>query len=732
MKRIALTLLPFLLLGTGCSEKKSTSPEEDDQYTLEASQTVGSEGGTISTADFSLIIPAGAFTSNATLKLYACSNDKPFGDRSATRTFKLEGIPDEYSQPMKLCMKYTGTISNQGYVAAGGMATHPGSDELKPTFTLFPAIDSSGHLCAELPAAEGQSFSFSGRFNKSGASTNGTSLMLFVGLQNYDPPKQTAHFKIYSNSSISGTWKFVLEGAVELAYDSLRTLGLNMDLVPWPINVYTMYLLGDDAGRHCVFSPVYETFNLIVDDRPMIMGDQEYLLTVRAAVMRELAHAILCTYDKEYFNVLLFHTVKMNPQRYWLHHAVASWCEEEFLKQRPLDFDYAQRGENPFAPFRGMQAGAKDDLKSSLKHGGGMYAVIEFLTLNYRVDAIWRIYELGIKNRMHPVEAILNSVADEANAWWPEFFKEYVNTETCDLDYGYFSSLNVVTDSCSINSKEDTYFALWGEYPDLSANTYMFLLNYEKIDTVRFRVQSSTVEPEDIMIMVFSSNDTVLFDTTANNLIAQGNEQVAVDVNQLLKDGYRDLMAVVVNSSYDSPYTGTSEIDLEVWVVPEPEFDYNEFNLAAWVTGHWYTSSGSEYDYKVNPLYCCRGYGECSGYTFTSAWDTAFYNGASKGSATIIVDPNLSKVISFSSSDTTWNDYGGGGVETTFVSLSGTNLPFDYSSPGYLDFRSSGATTCNYLSSLEYKVRSSLGDWAEVTSYWCDPESKLSIQLYKK
>jgi hypothetical protein len=726
MKSTALLLLSLLVLLAGCSKKKSTKSEPEPDYTLEASQTIGSEGDTLVISDFSLIVPPGAFASNAALKLYASTKDKPFGDRSATRTFKLEGLPDEYSQPMKLCIKYQGTLSNEGYIAAGGMQTIPGSDELKPTFSLFPANDSSGYLCVELPAMEKSQFTFLGRSNKLNSGADGTSLMIFVGTQDYDPPKVTAHFNIYCASDLSDSWKFVLTQAVEPAYDSLKALGLNLNLVPWPINVYTLYFVEEETTRHCIFSPIYGTFNLIVNDKPMLLGHDEYLLTMRAAIIRELAHAILCTYDKEYFNVLLFHTVKINPQHYWLHHAVASWCEGKLVYHVPLDFCDPEVN-NPYAPFRGMQAGAKDDMKSSLNHGGGMYSVIEFLTLNYREDVIWRIYELGIKNGMHPVEAIMNSVEDEANQWWPDFFKEYMVGGMGGSMLYYFGSIKVLADTFSINSKNDTFFVFLGDYPDLSAQIYQIRLNYADIDTIKFIAESSTVEPEDIMITVFYEYGSGLYTFFTRAI----QELTIADVNQLIKDGYDEFLVVVVNSSYKSPYTGTSEIDLEVEVVPKSGFNYNRFGMGTWVTGHWYRPDSTDYVYRVNPLYCCKGYGECSGYTFTSTWDTAFIDGHSNGNATITVDPSLSKVISFSATDTTWGIYFGA-TETTFVSMSGADLPFYYSSPGYLEFRKDGTATCNYLLSLDYTVTSSLGGWVDVADYWCDSTSYMVITLYNE
>ncbi len=735
MKKFVLVLLlGLLVLVTGCSKKKSTQSEPEPDYTLEASQTIGPEGDSLVISDFSLIVPAGAFTSNAALKLYASSKDKPFGERCVTRTFKVEGFPDQYSQPLRLSLKYLGALANEGYIAAGGMSTVPGSDQMKPTFRLFHAVDSSGYLCVELPVMETSEAGFTCSFPKSSFNLGETPQILLTGMNLYDPPKETSHFRIHCLAGLKEHWKLLFPQVLEEAYDSLQALGFNLSLVPWPIEVYTqMFTFKDlDTNRHCIFLPMYGSFNLVVDEEPMIADDWGYYFIFRGTFIRELAHAILCTYDKEYFKVLLFHTVKINPQHYWLHHAVASWCEEKMVKKYPgQEYNFAPHDhnvDNPRAPFRGMQAGAKDDLKSSLDHGSGMAAMIKSLGINYRESVLLRIYD-GIKAQMHPVEAIMNSVEEAAFEWWPNFFKEYIDGKLYGIPFFTFPTYEFTVDTFDVKSKSDTAASFSANYPDLSAEAFVVVLNYEDIDTVKFKVTSSTIDTEDIMLLVFAANN----DTLAQHFLSEANQEVIIaDVSQLIQDGYYELVPVVVNSSYKSPYTGTSAIDLEVKVIPKSGFNYNRFGLGTWVTGHWYTSDSTDYVYRVNPLYCCKGYGECSGYTFTSSWDTAFIDGHSKGSATITVDPSLSKVTSFNAIDTTWftgDDYHY--YDTIIVNISGANLPIYSTYGGNLEFSVYRTQACNYISSLSYRDQNG-DDWAEVRSYECDAESDLVIYLYKE
>jgi ferredoxin len=100
------------------------------------------------------------------------------------------------------------------------------------------------------------------------------------------------------------------------------------------------------------------------------------------------------------------------------------------------------------------------------------------------------------------------------------------------------------------------------------------------IDTIKFIVGNSTAEFEDIMIMVFGKRVFV-------SLLAQAYQQVNIpDVDSLIKDGFYDLFVVVANSYYKTPYTGTSEIELEVQIVPKPGFNYKRFGIGGEVMGH--------------------------------------------------------------------------------------------------------------------------------------------------
>ena len=85
-------LLAALSLGLACSKDKTTAPEEPAE-TLLATATIGNTGGALTHDDFALTVPNGAWTGNASVKLYKIPTKNSAGDEIVTGMYKLTGIP---------------------------------------------------------------------------------------------------------------------------------------------------------------------------------------------------------------------------------------------------------------------------------------------------------------------------------------------------------------------------------------------------------------------------------------------------------------------------------------------------------------------------------------------------------------------------------------------------------------------------------------------------------------
>ncbi len=60
-------------------------------------KTIGIDGGIVGNDYFKLTIPAGAFDGNYDISLIKIEDDGAFGENTVTPSFKLNGIPNNYS-----------------------------------------------------------------------------------------------------------------------------------------------------------------------------------------------------------------------------------------------------------------------------------------------------------------------------------------------------------------------------------------------------------------------------------------------------------------------------------------------------------------------------------------------------------------------------------------------------------------------------------------------------------
>ena len=226
MKKLAGML--FLgLLAFGCG-KEPTAPGRGERYRLIGSRTVGPEGGTLAAEDISVAVPPGAFGSDAEVKLYV-SEERPFGENGVSKTFKLE-VPEEYSRPLKVRIRSRGALSGESFVAVGEETFVPSLGEVRTTYDLFPASDSSGYLTCELPVPEG------GRVAKAAGGT-GFSISLLAVSGYYTYTSKGGHFRINFPAHVLDQ-AYDLADYLEEAYATFKDMGFSYATrTRWPVSV---------------------------------------------------------------------------------------------------------------------------------------------------------------------------------------------------------------------------------------------------------------------------------------------------------------------------------------------------------------------------------------------------------------------------------------------------------------------------------------------------------------
>ena len=150
MKKLFLIIIAGLMAFYGCKKDKNNPPE--DKYNLITSQTVGKEGGSIISDNVVIEIPKNALSSSTLIELYSSNTKNPYGDEGNSDVFWLNGLPDQLNAPLKISLRYRGTLTDESYIGFGKYVIATSGQDTTLTETLVPATDSSGFLQAEIPA----------------------------------------------------------------------------------------------------------------------------------------------------------------------------------------------------------------------------------------------------------------------------------------------------------------------------------------------------------------------------------------------------------------------------------------------------------------------------------------------------------------------------------------------------------------------------------------------------
>ena len=536
MKKLAGML--FLgLLAFGCG-KEPTAPGRGERYRLIGSRTVGPEGGTLAAEDISVAVPPGAFGSDAEVKLYV-SEERPFGENGVSKTFKLE-VPEEYSRPLKVRIRSRGALSGESFVAVGEETFVPSLGEVRTTYDLFPASDSSGYLTCELPVPEG------GRVAKAAGGT-GFSISLLAVSGYYTYTSKGGHFRINFPAHVLDQ-AYDLADYLEEAYATFKDMGFSYAArTRWPVSV-TVKDLGEEVYGYSVCSIWGNNYGYMeFNARKMEERDQ-----MRLTAGHEFFHLVQSLYDPRN---RIFKAKGWFYTHYWLDEATAVWSEEKFTSEE--DYRSPVREGNELAPFHGMQAGAAKEPKD---HGYGMSAVIKYLVERYGEGVLVDMYK-KIRGGAHPVEALVKSLDDPVSLWWPDFFREYLEGRIYGVGIGTFVAGK--SGSFSIRSDSDVLKTFSGSYPDLSAKIYLVELLYPEIDEsakIEFVADSPDIVPY-LMVFKFDKQGKVKY------LASSVDSLTISDVRALTDEGWH-LLVAVVDDDYNPPdYAKTADVRLRVRVV---------------------------------------------------------------------------------------------------------------------------------------------------------------------
>lgn len=708
-----LKYLVLVIFIFSCSDDP-TSPDEAGEKPI-TTVTIGSNGGTIEAENISIVIPSGAFLDNNEIAVFSIENNQAFGENSDANLYRIDGLPESYSQPIKVVIKFSDESSGEHFIASGIKWFSEIGGDSSIIYQLHSAIDSSGYLIGYLPI-KNESNSFA--LKKTNFSAHPISI--FVAPLLYNSTKITEHFEI----SVPFTLSSELDNIAKLLEESLEIASNEINL-SYPIaNRWKVVVSIQDESVTGYYTLDRGLLNI---KREMVA--QSKFNDIRIAVGKKLVEIGLLniiTYGTFPENVNL-----SNPGLFSLISSIQSWSEELFTTSP--DYNYPSNFlSNYFAPFNGLRNGAGVNLNFplDLRHGYGISSIMKFLVEDNRFgkEGIKNTF-FDIRNGQDPISALINNVDDLFTEWFPEFFKKYINNEIYDIPTNYFS--NDANEEWSVNNANDTLkiFAASeiGLYPDLSAKIFKINLNYSEFSDSQNMLLSmkGPVTEGGLSLVVFGIQDgEMIYLETA---LAQ--DFGIPNLKEYYDNGMRQFLVVLVNSLGATPFLGESDIDLTITVGSNSqsgggplELDYNRCELQLFSKQLYERENGSTFETETVEGFSKHG-------EMLSNHFVADYNensGMFVGRLEIVIDTNTNTLTYVN-----WVDeYTNTDLPTYHkTEITAVDIPlFDQSNGIY---KISGDQTCINITNYTYYQDFS-GSVTTLQSIECNSSSYLEIRLYKE
>jgi len=711
MKKSCLVcLIIFMALAVNCSDDKPTTPSEPAE-TLLTSVTIGAGGGIITTDDFTLTVPAGALTSEVELSLYDAGVDHTFGDDAISPVYRIKGLPEEFSQPLQISLKYEGTLSEESFIAQGVEDYLVGEEEPSIFYDFHAATDSNGFLWAEVPARSNELSS--GKLLNAAMGKNLAGLRKddFLAIANFKSHVSTAHFKIvyplYLIDYIDDIGKYL-----EAGYDTVVSLGLGWANAPWnwPITATVKKFETKYAAKYLGL-----TFPKSTGTRPRITYNESKMSLSSLPRFRFVSGWALVTsalgmYDPESSSFSA-------PQNAWLHSAVGRWSSELFT-DNPQTFVPITFPSRELTIFKGLRAGAGNYFTAAWSHGDGLAPVVKFLMEDSRFgkDGLLRCYQY-IKNGDDATTALIDALYDTEDDWFPDFFQQYLQGNIYNVGGDVFTKSSNI--SGTMNTDTDTLKEFPHTYPDLSAKLYRIDLSANKLSTgasISFEVDASQTNEDYVTTQIYRIKDNRL------EFITEGLNVTVGGVKESAEEGY-DLIACVVNASNEAPYTGSSPLELTVRVLEPPPFTWCKIKVGLTVV---FLDDNDTTHYEADPLEPgWTATGQMTENSFTWDIDSTFHgNTNTHGTMSVTIDPGSMSVVSFSANATSTDAYG-----VSRWSIAGTALPQAHYIPNSeLTCQENGTTTCSRITDFKWSYESSSYN-TNIVSYRCKANAYVSVSL---
>jgi hypothetical protein len=704
---LVLILVCISALYAGCSSDGPTDVDDSVEEPI-ATATIGPSGGTLATEDFILDVPAGAFDSSEELKLYIETEPMPYSDNAVSDLFRLEGLPATSAVPLRIALRYEGTLSEESYGAIGQDLFIKSLGDTATTYVLFEAADSSGFLVFELPGQP---------------NSQSTTALLANAVFQPPPMKAAAVTNIHHHTTPAGHFRVEapknkvtrsqmedVGNQCEDAYDTYSNMGFRYNQRnPWPIKVVLMHREGS-YGSYASSMQV-EGFGFLTFDIDVLSEPDQLTKTVG----HEFLHLVQDLYDPRPWEEK---TSDYGP-KYWLDEATACYCEK-FFSGNPDTHVPELFTENQSTPFKGIHKQGDD----AGEHGYGMSAMIKYLTGRFPSSTVVNYYT-DISSEMHPVETII-ARSNGTSDWLGDFFREYVQGNIYGVGPAYWKGQIRSHQVFRIATASDTVKKFDSYYEPMGARLYQVDLDYldipEGLD-ISFTLTGPYDEETEVSVLKQGG-------AGAMELIDHSTTGVVVENVKDLIASWHDLYALVTNRNIEPPYTDDTDIRLAVRL----QGGFNPTGCAIVVRDidanfqTVYTAGGSSQSAETHGAGFPKEQGatvEFTGTTLTQLHDHVGNDGNHYvGSMTVTFDAAFQNVATFSAVATISR-----GDWTTTSTLSGQNIPLETDGATKI-FKVSGVTTCGKITSMTWIGQYSTYTKTLLPGWTCNDESEIEVWVF--
>ncbi len=688
MKNIIIVLLFSVgLLWNGCSSDPTSPVDEDPPPPSADSKTIGSGGGTLTTDNFELIVPPGAFASSQEITLSNITSDASGFNSVISKELKLDGLPQSFSKPLKVKIKYTGSISDSAYIAIGEETWVNSLDNTVMSYHLVSTVDSSGYLEAIIPASDA-ALNKMGSNSGTAVDTRTINLLAIAGYASYI--SKQGHFLIkFPSSVINETYD--LANYLEEAYAKFNSSSFGFSYKKrskWPVAVTVKDLrkAGTTVYGYSINSTWGDNYGYM-EFNFYEMGNAK---NMRITAGHEFFHLVQNLYDPRN----RFAKAISPGANYWLFEAASVWSEEFFSTTKPYTSSIFES--NAELPLLGAEASV-GKTKEQEAYGYGMSSFLKFLSNKYGDNIIAKIYQ-EIQNGSSPFNAINKSIPSTASLLWNEFIKNYLSFDIYKGDSFNPSWLqgNPVKRLFHIDDESDTLKTFSYTYSDLSAAASAVINRFNNLDPAAQLVFDAPGNADN-QILLFKVKQT------ESVYLKQGHNSVTLDNFKSITDAGYIIVAVVTDNRCDAPYSHQNPVDLTIHVRSGQTHTYYSpyFLITFKATLRDSTASGDSF--IRNTDFTSQQYwnhnATISKNTLTFVLDTLQVNNYHIQDTLVITVDNINNPTNITDFKYSWSTFysDAGGTETQKVSVHGTNIPLTQSTIYYNHYEVIGNITSNVL-----------------------------------